>query len=315
MKNKPLLVLITLLVILSIVTACNKKTTPTPVKEVTEEPAAPVQTEEPAAVTEAPRQPSNEDANALPPEPQPVSIPSTDGVMLDGFYYPAAVENAPLVVFMHWVGGDKADWYELAVWLQNRGQANPFTNPADMPWWDPSWFPSVPADRSYAVLIFSFRDCQPYTEGCQTMDQAGWLEDAVAAMRFAREIEGIDPERIAAIGSSIGADGAADACERINEEFPGTCQGSLSLSPGDFLEVSYSDVVSKMGNSNPPVAAWCLADESEYGVCKAAEGASNPAVYKAFLIPDGSHGNMLLRPDLDPLPMRLILDFLEETLR
>ena len=147
------------------------------------------------------------------------------------------------------------------------------------------------------------------------MEKAGWLEDAVAAMRFAREIEGVNPEHIVAIGSSIGADGAADACERINEEFPGTCQGSLSLSPGDYLDVSYTVTMIKMGSLKEPTIAWCLADENEYGVCEAAEAAANPAVYKAFLIPDGSHGNMLLRPDLDPLPMQLILDFLEETLQ
>ena len=316
MKNKPLLVVITLLVIVSILAACDKKTAPapSPVKENAEETAVPAATEEPAAPTEAPQAPSTVNTNALPPQPQPVSITASDGTVLDGYYYPAAAENAPLAVLMHWAGGDKADWYEIAVWLQNRGQANPFPNPADEPWWDPTWFPAVPADKSYAVLIFTFRGCQPYNTGCQTMDKAGWLDDALSAMTFARGLEGVDPQRIAAIGSSIGADGAADACELVNEDFPDTCQGSLSLSPGDYLEVSYKVTMIKMGSLKKPTIAWCLADEKEYGICEAAAAAANPAVYKAFMIPDGGHGNMLLRPDLDPLPMQLMLDFLEETL-
>lgn len=250
--------------------------------------------------------------DALPPEPQEIAFQASDGQALTGYYYPATVNPAPLVVFMHWVGGNMSDWYEIAVWLQNRGQANPFPNPADMPWWDPSWFPPVRADRSYGVFIFSFRGCQPYDAGCPGWEPALWYLDAQAAMQTALTLEGVDPTRIAAIGSSIGADGAPDACAWLNEQTPGSCKGALSLSPGGYMDIPYPDVVQQLGENQPPVAAWCLADETEIGICNAASNSGN-TVFRAIEIPGGGHGNLLLRPNLNPLPMKLILDFLEET--
>ena len=79
-----------------------------------------------------------EGGGILPPEPQEITFKASDGQALTGYYYPAAVSPAPVVVFMHWVGGDLSDWYEVAPWLQNRGLKNPFTNPGSEPWWDPT---------------------------------------------------------------------------------------------------------------------------------------------------------------------------------
>lgn len=249
---------------------------------------------------------------ALPPEPQEISFQASDGQALTGYYYPAAVNPAPLVVFMHWVGGNMSDWYEIAVWLQNRGQANPFPNPGAEAWWDPSWFPPVPADASYGVFIFSFRGCQPYKTGCREWEPEAWLLDAQAAMQTALALEGVDPTRIVTVGSSIGSDGAPDACALQNQKQPGSCAGALSLSPGSYMGIPYTDVVRQLGENQPPVAAWCLANEAEIGICNAASETGNTA-FRAIEIPGGGHGNMLLRPNLDPLPMKLILDFLAQT--
>jgi dienelactone hydrolase len=256
------------------------------------------------------------EANLLPPDPQIITITTDDNFTLTGYYYPAGVENAPVVVLMHWMMGDRNDWNEVAVWLQNRGLKNPFENPGDpaqFRWWDPSWFPVLAADKSYAVLTFSFRGCQPFKAGCQSIQKDNWIKDAQAVMRFARGLDGVDANRIAAIGSSIGADGAADACQLLNVEFPGACKGALSLSPGDYLDVSYVNTIQQLGASNPPTPAWCVADPSEFAICQSAEASGNSA-YQDFSITDGDHGNMLLSPDLDPLPMQLILDFLDEVL-
>jgi hypothetical protein len=250
--------------------------------------------------------------DALPPDPQKVDFQASDGQALTGYYYPAAVNPAPVVVFMHWVGGDMSDWYELAPWLQNRGLANPFTNPSTEPWWDPTWFPEVPVDASYGVFIFSFRGCSPYEAGCAGWTPEVWLLDAQAAMLTATTLEGVDPTKVVSIGSSIGADGAPDACAWLNEQTPGSCQGALSLSPGGYFDISYPQVVQDLGEDQPPVAAWCLVDETEIGICESAEAAGNPA-YQFFMIQGGGHGNFLLRPNLDPLPMQLILDFLSDT--
>ena len=249
------------------------------------------------------------DSNALPPEPQEVTFQASDGQAHTGYYYPAAVNPAPVVVLMHWAGGDMSDWYEIAPWLQNRGLANPFPNPGDDPWWDPSWFPPIPEGASYGVFIFSFRGYEP--SGGNGSPE-GWLLDAQAAMQTAATLEGVDPTQIAAIGSSIGADGAPDACAWMNEQTPGSCQGALSLSPGGYLNIPYPVPVQTLGENQPPVAAWCLASENEIGICESAQVVGNPA-YQIFMIPGGQHGNMLLRPNLDPLPMQIILDFLVET--
>ncbi len=256
----------------------------------------------------------------LPPEPQEIAFQASDGQALTGLYYPAAVNPAPVVVFMHWVVGSQEDWYEIAVWLQNRGQANPFPVLADFPrgdpnrwdpkWWDPSWFPPVPADRSYAVFIFSFRGCTP--RGCDDWRPDEWLLDAQAAVMTASELEGVDPARIVTVGSSIGADAAPNACLWLNAQKPGACRGAFSLSPGGYVGEDYPDVVQALGQAQPPIPAWCLADETEIAICNAAADAGHPA-YRAVTVPGGGHGQFLISPDLNPLPMQLLLDFLSET--
>jgi hypothetical protein len=249
---------------------------------------------------------------ALPADPQAVTFQAADGQELHGYYYPAAVQPSPVVVFMHWVNSDMSDWNEIALWLQNRGQANPFTNPGTEPWWDPSWFPPVPDTASYGVFIFSFRGCAPYTTGCAGWTPDIWYLDAQAAMQTAAGLDGIDPAKIVAIGSSIGADGAPDACAWWNTQQPGSCQGALSLSPGSYMNIAYPMAVQQLGASQPPVAAWCLASEKEFSICEAAEASGNTA-YRDFMIRGGGHGNVMLTPGFDPLPMQIILDFLAET--
>ncbi len=281
--------------------------TPSPIATQTAQPIkatlaqAPTSTNTPAATLEA----------GLPAEPQEVSIPTQGDEILSGRYYPAAQSNAPLVIFVHWVKGDMNDWNEVAVWLQNRGQANPYPNPGDLMVWDVSWFPAVPEGRSYAVLTFSLHGCQPWKAGCKGFDSQGWYQDVQAVMDFTADLPGIDPDRIVLIGASIGADGAADGCAWLNRQRPGACKGALSLSPGSYLTVLYPDVVKELSQSQPPVPAWCLADEKEIGMCRAA--GEYPS-YKTVEIPQGQHGTLLLRPGLAPLPMQLILDFLAETL-
>lgn len=316
MKSKTTITLITLVLILSFLVACAK-TTPvnSPTMSSTEPPAAdtsaaPIETSAPTAEpTAAPAT----DSNALPSDPKIITITTEDNFTLTGYYYPAAVDPAPLVVLFHWKPGNAADWNEIAPWLQNRGLQNPFPNPGSEPWWDPSWFPSMPVDKSYGVLTFSFRGCKPYDQGgCANMDAAGWMLDTQAVMLKALELNDANDPRIVTIGASIGADAAVDGCQFLNEQHPGACKGALSLSPGGYLGMDNTFIIEKMGKNTPPTTAWCLASGTEFSVCKAAEKAGNSA-YRDFDIPNGGHGMILLSPNLDPLPMQLIMDFLNET--
>jgi predicted alpha/beta-fold hydrolase len=125
--------------------------------------------------------------------PQEIDFTASDGQTLSGYFYPACSSGAPVVVLMHWIQGDETDWSEIAVWLQNRGQENPFQNPGSEDWWDPSWFPKVDPSVSYNVFIFSFRGCEHYKTGCRVRNNAGWLLDAQAAMKKAGQLAGVDP--------------------------------------------------------------------------------------------------------------------------
>jgi dienelactone hydrolase len=248
-------------------------------------------------------------AEVLPALPQEMNFTSTDGVELSGMYYPAAVNPAPLVVFFHWVNSDQYDWLQIALWLQNRGQ----TGTADAgyfgEWHDPTWFPNLPEERSYAVFTFSYRGCVG-AGGCSGFDRAAWLIDSQAAVSYASQLPGIDPKRIVAIGASIGADGAADACAWLNDQPSGaTCVGVISLSPGDYLTQDYVTAVQSLEEDSPPVPAWCfygIADGPSRNECKSATGSA----YQAFEYPGENHGMFLLIQNLEPLPMQLVLDFL-----
>ncbi len=257
---------------------------------------------------------SQESGTHLPVDPQEILFQAADSQELKGFYYPSASKQpASLVVLMHWVGGDMSDWYEIAPWLQNRGLKNPFTTPSGFGWWIPSWFPPLASDQSYGVFIFSFRNCAPFPDGCRLFDVNGWTLDAQAALQKAATLEGVDPNRISVIGSSIGADGAVDACAWINSQKPGGCRGALSLSPGDFLEISYSETVKQLGELTEPVPAWCFADEKEISFCNAAEQMGNDLFHK-IEFPRGGHGNHLLSRLVKPSAMEGILDFLKITI-
>ena len=241
---------------------------------------------------------------ALPPEPAPVEFEAADGQALQGLYYPAASDSAPLLVLVHWVGGDQHDWVEIAHWLQNRGLGGKGEKSA--PWLDPSWFPPVPADQSLAVFTFSLRGCDE--SGCDNWTPDLWLLDAQAAMQAASELEGIDPQRIAAIGASIGADGAIDGCQWLNErQGQAQCAGALSLSPGNYFDVPYAGAVAALDAEKHP--AWCLASEGDAESAPTCRSATGDA-YRMIIYEGNAHGMMLLKPGLDPDTLETVLDFL-----
>ena len=266
--------------------------------EPTESPVPPTQA--PVPPTETPVDtPTSEPVVALPPEPQPVEFEAEDGQILSGIYYPAAEDMSPCVVLMHWAPGDQTVWALVAPWLQNRVDLSGIAPPTDATWHDSSWFPAVPEDRSYAVFTFTFRDCEG---GCQEFLREGWLLDAKAAVEFAKTMPGVDSSRIAAVGASIGADGAINGCAA-------GCLGAFSISPGNYLTLDYAAEVTRLATLNPVAPAKCIAaagDTASAAACASASGDT----YETVIYPGEDHGVRLIRPDADPETLQSILDFL-----
>jgi len=273
-----------------------------------EDPGASAETGE-QVEAEAVKDPPPATATATPeptPEPQPaesqeISFTTSDGRSMRGRYFPAASEPAPLVVLMHWAPGDQYSWSAIGPWMQNRGlEVMVPDNTSDTPWLDPSWFPPFPEDTSLAVFTFTFQGCEG---GCQEFLREEWLQDAYAAVETARNLPGVDPDRVAIIGASIGADGAVNACGE-------GCLGALSLSPGDYLGLSYPESSYRVMEAGGTV--WCLASEDDTASAKACRDTEGN-LYHLEIYPGGDHGMRLLKPNtFDPYTMPLIIEFLRE---
>lgn len=261
-----------------------------------------------------------------PAEPQRVEFEAEDGKKLVGHYYPGARDPSPTVILMHWAGGDERDWFAIAPWLQNRpDDLAAFTAWADAigadceeqrigSWLDPSWFPPMPEHISFGVFAFNFRNFCESEIGLD--DPSEWALDALAAFTTVSELPGVDPQQIVAIGASIGADGAPDAC-MIRYMEGETCLGALSLSPGDYLYGEhfmrdYASVVAELDGAEPPVPVWCLTSKDDSPSSKSCSSVIVDKKYRSFFFDGSEHGMFLVSPEYDPNPMILIQDFLEE---
>ncbi len=253
--------------------------------------------------------PENSDLNPLPPDPVPMTFMTSDGLELQGTFYPAETTNAPLIVLMHWAKGDQNDWRAIAFWLQNRGVQ--VDVPADgEPWLDPSWFPEISADFSFNVFTFTFRDCEG---GCRRFDNQGWLQDVEAAMTYVIGIENVDLSRVLTIGASIGGDGAAYGCHFYNSELGG-CQGAFSISPGGYLTLPYPQEVTSLDGELISRPAWCLYSVEDAEAATACQEASG-SLYQATEYPGSLHGMDLIDPAVDPNPLDKILEFIHQYLQ
>jgi len=239
----------------------------------------------------------------LPLAPQRIEFQAEDGVMLVGYYYPAAANPAPVVVLMHEGGGNQTDWLYVGMvsWLQNRGAEIP-TLPEKKHFDTPYPFPPLPEDLSFAVFTFDFRG---NGESAGKMDRNEFILDARAAYQTAAGLEGVDPAWVTGIGASIGADGVVDSCE--------ACAGALSLGPGDWLGMPYGPAVTAMDDEKKPVL--CVAAEDDQTSVQACNGA-NGQYYQKQIYSAGGHGMQLFRIEnnLQPSIETVILDFLEAIL-
>jgi len=315
---KRTIIILLLVVMLLGLSACKPKTpTPTSAPPATSPPptAPPPTDTSPPPPVDPTAVPPTEEPTELPPTEIPPTAPahpintplpeteqrlefeSEDGVSLVGSYFPAAVNPSPAVILMHQAASQRGTWVDLGLvaWLRNLpgGGGALFAPPQSAALWPP-----MSTELSFAVFSFDFRE-HGESNGV-AMSGSDFLVDAKAAFNLVKGLPGVDPERIALIGASIGADAAVDTCVA-------GCLGGLSLSPGSYLDVSYPEVVAELGLDGKP--AWCLASELDSysaNTCRSASGDT----YRMVLFPEGGHGEALLVPGMVPDVGQLVLDFL-----
>ena len=259
--------------------------------EAPAEPASPesmpAEVENPTVLPEAtatemplPTATAEPDFEPLPTNGQRVEFQAEDGTNLVGYYYPAAVPNAPVIVLMHWAGGDQNDWINngMVDWLQNRGTQHGTNAPSR----HSIIYPPMPEGVSFAVFTFDFRG---FGESSEHFDQSGGLLDAKAGYSIAKTLEGVDSTRMAGMGSSIGADGVVDGCTD-------GCLGALSFSPGSYLTVPYLDAVKALDDAKKPIT--CIASEEDahsLDTCVSSYGEN----YQRIIYAGSAHGDRLFQ--------------------
>ncbi len=295
---------IMLLVLLSACWGGRKAPTPSPLPPS----AIPTTQPAPTATFTSPPPATTQAPTPVPPTPVPqkIAFQAEDGVNLVGelFLAEGASGPAPTVMLMHQMGSSRVVWVQngLVNWLtgrslQGKGPGSPLLAPLPQAL---TW-PQLPARQRFNVFAFDFRG-HGESQG-KAGEPADFLMDAKAAFAVLRQQASVDPQRIALVGASIGADAAIDTCIE-------GCLGALSLSPGNYLDVPYAEVVDELGMDGKP--AWCMASQDDAlpaQTCQEAAGAT----YRSIIYPGPAHGTDLLAPGRQPDIGQLFVDFLKIT--
>ena len=145
-------------------------------------------------------EPASRPAPPAAPPGRAVRFRAADGVALRGRLVPGRTPRSPGVVLVHQSDGGPDEFDRFIPYLHERG---------------------------FAALSYRSR---PHPE---RMDETENAQDIAGAVRALRRRQGIDPERIAVVGASIGATSAA------YHSFSSTgrsVQATVGLSPGTFLD-------------------------------------------------------------------------------
>jgi dienelactone hydrolase len=304
--HKPIL-LLTLLTTLSLLAACEQMpalvpaTAPAPPQpESSPTPFPPSFTAPPPEPTRIPPTPT-----ATPLTPQSVTFTAGDGTLLTGTYYPAQHGPAPVLVLIHWINGNQHDWNEIAPWMMGIA---PFYEPSPSHTWrDAGWFPPSP-NLAVNVFTVTLRNCE--NERCAPFAGEKWIEDALAALNFAATQPNANPQQLIAIGASIGADAATQACLEYNRAAQGECLGSFAISPGGYLGTTYAKNMQALTSEFPATRHICLSDAREANIC-AAHPTGNEN-YRVIQVAPGGHGMFLFDSASNPQPLNAIAAFVRE---
>lgn len=252
----------------------------------------------------------------LPADPQRIEFSSEDGRQLVGDFYPAGVNPAPIAILMHEGGSDRSEVEPLALWMQNRPD-EVAAGPTGQTAYD--WLPPFPDDiGSMAVFTFDMRG-HGESEGPPPDDVMEFLMDIRAAIALVKTFEGVDPDRIITLGSSMFAEAALNGCIALDgaailPDQPGSgCVGVLSISPFGFYPIPFDQATVALLNTPPQPIVWCLHAENDYQpeTCRAIDGMERT---RAEIYPGNTHGADFFQPGLNPDFGEALLEFVQTAL-
>jgi predicted acyl esterase len=207
---------------------------------------------------------------AATPEPQEIKIKMADGLEILGtFYASAAQAQAPAVLLLHQYQGSRSQWAAFTAVLNGKG---------------------------YNVLAV---DQRGFGETGSTADWKLAQTDATALMTWLRQQPTVNPDKVAIVGASVGANVALMVCASDPK-----CHTAIALSPG----TNFFDVISKD-------AVLGMKDQAIFLVASQGDQYSSDATVKALTVDAPTslttmtkiyagtklHGtDMLVYPDLIP---------------
>jgi fermentation-respiration switch protein FrsA (DUF1100 family) len=163
------------------------------------------------AQTQKPAEPIDDSALELPH--QTVTFPAADGTKLRGWYIPS--KNRAAVIVVHGGGGDRTGSLRHARLLSSLG---------------------------YGVLLYDSRG-RGESDGDPNAQGWTWQDDVPGAIAFVRRRSDVDPERIAALGLSTGADVLIEAAAKHRELKAVIADGSTVRSLADVRRSKASDLI------------------------------------------------------------------------
>lgn len=205
----------------------------------------------------------------------PMMIGTSDGLLLAGDYYSAALRPAPGILLLHEGGKDRHDWEPLTSLLQNAG---------------------------YAVLAIDLRG---YGDSGGTPDWMLARDDVKAALSQLGELPSVDPGNLIVIAAGIGANLGLNACA----ESAG-CMAAVLLSPGlDYQGISTSNAMVLMGSRAVLIAA-SDSDDNNPADSIMLDGMAQ-GTHRLDIYPGAVHGTDLLTTE--PSLVGLIVEWLAAT--
>ncbi|NSW52409.1 MAG: alpha/beta hydrolase fold domain-containing protein [Anaerolineae bacterium] len=314
MKKRMIIITVILLFVLGVAACTQAADVPEETTIAESTPATPADStttpvEEPADEATLAEPEATAVPTPLPPYPLNITFTADDGTELIGHYWAPASQNAPVIVLMHQYTFDhNIQWVALAPWLQNRGLTAAVRTGGE-PFTDPSWFTPIIEGLDFAIFSFTFRNCEG---GCQEDSVASreeWVIDAVSAIKAAASFTNVNPQEIIVIGTSIGADAAVDACDRLADDESLRCAGIVSISPASWLDVDYTATVESLNEAG--VEVRCIASEND-GItaetCRSFEGEH----HQSFIDSGNAHGVRMFNPAGDFDLTALIVQWLIE---